>query len=116
MCNKTFEKILEERINKCITTLNAKSEEYATSDRLHNFKVAGEVQGCTPVKALGGMMAKHTVSVYDLINDFEQGKDIPIELWNEKIGDSINYLLLLDALIQEHMMNNPIDTRRDVKL
>ncbi len=32
---------------------------------------------CTPVKALGGMMSKHTVSVYDLIDDYEQGKVIP---------------------------------------
>ena len=33
---------------------------------------------------------------------FEEGADIPIELWDEKIGDSINYLLLLTALIHEH--------------
>ena len=116
MTQETFEKIIAERIEKCLETLNVKSDEYATSDRLHNFKVAAEIQNCTPIKALGGMMAKHTVSVYDLINDFEQGKDIPIELWNEKIGDSINYLLLLDALINEHMMHNPIEKKRDVKL
>ena len=107
MDKETFDKVLAGRIAKCINTLSAKADEYATSDRLHNFKVAGEVQGCTPVKALGGMMCKHTVSVYDLINDFDKGKDIPVEMWNEKIGDSINYLLLLDALIQEHEMLNP---------
>lgn len=104
MRNELFEKLLEERINKCKDTLVVKANEYATTDRLHNFKVAGELQGCTPVKALGGMMCKHTVSVYDLINDFEEGKTIPIEMWNEKIGDSINYLLLLNALINEDMM------------
>ena len=70
-------------------------------DRLHNFKVAGKLQKCTPVKALGGMMAKHTVSVYDLIDDYEQGKAISKEMWAEKIGDSINYLLLLTALLEE---------------
>lgn len=116
MNNVIFEKVLKERINKCLETLNVKANEYATSDRLHNFKVAGELQGCTPIKALGGMMCKHTVSVYDLINDFEQGKTIPIEMWNEKIGDSINYLLLLNALINEHLMDNPIEKRRDVRL
>lgn len=121
MNREEFGLVLAERIDKCLATLNIKEDEYATSDRLHNFKVAGEVQGCTPIKALGGMMCKHTVSVYDLINDFEMGKDIPIEMWNEKIGDSINYLLLLDALIQEHMMRKPndlshVDTRREVRL
>ena len=97
-----FNEIVENRIVKCLDVLCAKSDEYATEDRLHNFKVAAGIQNCTPIKALAGMMCKHTVSVYDLINDFEAGKKIPIELWNEKIGDSINYLLLLTALIEEY--------------
>ena len=50
-------------------------------------------------------MCKHTVSVYDLINDFESGKNISIDLWNEKIGDSINYLLLLNAMVIEHELD-----------
>lgn len=60
------------------------------------------MQKCTPVKALGGMMSKHTVSVYDLIEDYEQDKVISKEIWAEKIGDSINYLLLLTALLEEN--------------
>ena len=51
------------------------------------------------------MMCKHTVSIYDLINDFENGNSIPIDLWNEKIGDSINYLLLLNAMVIEHELD-----------
>ena len=50
-------------------------------------------------------MCKHTVSIYDLINDAEIGKDIPLEMWDEKIGDSINYLLLLNALVREGANN-----------
>lgn len=97
-----FNKITDSRIQKCLDVLCKKAGEYATDDRLHNFKVAAELQGCTPIRALSGMMCKHTVSVYDLINEFEEGTDIPLELWEEKIGDSINYLLLLTALIHEH--------------
>ena len=41
----------------------------------------------------------------DLINDFEHGKNISIDLWNEKIGDSINYLLLLNAMVIEHELD-----------
>lgn len=82
-----------------IGTLSAKAAEYASDgDRLHNFKVAGAVEGISAIQALGGMMAKHTVSVYDMIGS---GKDYPLDLWEEKIKDSINYLLLLWALIQE---------------
>lgn len=101
MRTEQFEEIINKRIEMCKTVLCNKADEYATDDRLHNFKVAGELQSCTPVKALGGMMAKHTVSVYDLIDDYEQGKATSKEMWAEKIGDSINYLLLLTAMLEE---------------
>ena len=110
MQTEQFENIINNRIEKCKSVLCSKAEEYATDDRLHNFKVAGELQKCTPVKALGGMMAKHTVSVYDLIEDYEQGKEISPKMWAEKIGDSINYLLLLTALLVER---NTIEVPQD---
>ena len=72
MNNEMFNKVTEERIKKCIDVMCKKSDEYSTdSDKLHNFKIAGALQGCSDIKALGGMMCKHTVSIYDLINDFE---------------------------------------------
>ena len=55
------------------THTRCKSLEYATEDRLHTFKVAAEIQNCTPIGALGGMMVKHTVSVYDLIRKHDLG-------------------------------------------
>lgn len=103
-----FEEVINNRIETCKSVLCSKAEEYATDDRLHNFKVAGKLQKCTAVKALGGMMAKHTVSVYDLIDDYEQGKAISQEMWAEKIGDSINYLLLLTALLEEDKNFEPM--------
>ena len=96
-----FTYVLESTLDKCIQTLGVKAGEYATEDRLHNFKVAAKLQNCTPITALAGMMAKHTVSVYDLVQRQEQGYTVSRELWDEKIGDSINYLLLLAALVQE---------------
>lgn len=102
MTTEDFDKYIGERIELCKDVLLNKAKEYATEDRLHNFKIAGEMQGCTPVKALAGMMAKHTVSVYDLINNYEKGKKPDWEMWEEKIGDHINYLLLLYALLNEN--------------
>ena len=96
-----FNEVLKTTIQKCVDTLGVKADEYATEDRLHNFKVAAEIQNCTPITALAGMMAKHTVSVYDLIKKQEQGYVVSREMWDEKIGDSINYLILLSALVQE---------------
>lgn len=101
MNTKDFNKVIEDRLSLCKSVLCRKADEYATDDRLHNFKVAANLQGCTPEKALAGMMCKHTVSVYDLINDLENGKCATREMWDEKIGDSLNYLLLLTALLDE---------------
>ena len=82
--------------------LLAKAGEYAADgDRLHNFKRAAHLQGITPVGALSGMMCKHTVSIYDLINGYEEGRAIEPELWDEKIIDNINYLILLRAVLRE---------------
>ncbi len=105
MNSSKFNEIIKTRIQKCMDVLGVKSGEYATDDRLHNFKVAAELQNCTPVAALAGMMAKHTVSVYDLTRKHENGEEISPAMWDEKIGDSINYLLLLTAAIEEEREN-----------
>lgn len=98
MTSERFEKLLDEQLELCRSVLCSKAAEYATEDRLHNFKVAAAVRGNDPKQALAGMMAKHTVSVYDMC---ASGRDYPMELWQEKITDSINYLLLLNALVRD---------------
>lgn len=94
----TFNNVVEEQLKRSTDVLCKKATEYATEDRLHNFKIAASIQHCSQRQALAGMMAKHTVSVYDMCQGNE---DYPIELWNEKITDSINYLLLLRAVVDE---------------
>ena len=99
MNSEWFEKVIKEQIKTCEDVLIGKAKEYATDDdRLHNFKNAAGMMSCDPKEALAGMMAKHTISVYDMCRS---GKDYPIELWNEKITDHINYLLLLKAIVEE---------------
>ena len=102
MTTEKFNEIIHEQISRCEATLCKKADEYATEDRLHNFKQAAALQKCKPETALAGMMCKHTVSVYDMLKGVEEGKHYPVELWDEKIGDSINYLLLLAAMIREN--------------
>lgn len=99
MNNEKFNECLKYMQSVTVDTLTQKAKEYATGgDRLHNFKVAASVQGITPEQALAGMMAKHTVSVYDMIGTAEQ---YPMALWEEKIKDSINYHFLLWAILNE---------------
>lgn len=98
MTTEVFNELIEKQMETCKSVLIKKADEYATTDRLHNFKVAAAVQGISPMEALAGMMAKHTVSVYDMAST---NSDAPLELWNEKITDHINYLLLLWAMVNE---------------
>lgn len=99
MKTEQFNEIIHEQISRSLDVLVVKAKEYATNDRLHNFKVAAALKGETPVQALAGMMAKHTVSVYDMCMTKEINRNM--DTWNEKITDSINYLLILRALIEE---------------
>lgn len=105
MTTPDFNRIITAMIDHCTDTLIHKAKEYATDDRLHNFKQAAHLEKITPTQALGGMMAKHTVSVYDMI---ASGETYPLELWDEKIGDSINYLLLLRAMVEEEASKLPM--------
>ena len=96
---KDFERVTEERIGDCRGTLGCKGGEYATDrDRLHNFKVAAALLGVPAKQALWGMAAKHIVSISDMCMSPE---NFPLDLWDEKIGDAICYLLLLNAVVKE---------------
>ena len=106
MNTTTFERLFEEQVNRSRSVLVSKAKEYATEDRLHNFKVAAALEGKTQEQALAGMMAKHTVSVYDMA---ESGLAYPIDLWQEKITDHINYLFLLNAIVREERQCQWID-------
>ena len=76
------DKIIQEMIDKCLRVLKAKAEGYSTDeDVFHNFKVAAGLQGCSVTQALAGMMTKHTVSVYDMINS---GQAYAPDIWDEK--------------------------------
>ena len=99
MNNEEFHSVVDNQIKTCVEILDSKSSEYAEDgDRLHNFKIAAKLQECSVQQALAGMMAKHTISIYDMCRSNET---YPEELWLEKITDSINYLLLLKASLVE---------------
>jgi hypothetical protein len=99
MDHARFNKVLEDEIQRVTDILGIKSGEYASdSDKLHNFKASASLQGITPIEALRGKMAKHTISIYDMI---ASKQPYSVEKWDEKITDHINYLILLRALVIE---------------
>ena len=97
MDSSTFQTCLEDQFKRVSEVLSAKAGEYADDDdRLHNFTIAASLQGVTPKQALAGMMAKHTVSIYDMALSEDS---FSLAQWDEKLTDHINYLILLRALV-----------------
>lgn len=98
---KRFDEILHKTVSSTVKTLASKAKEYTKGDRLYNFKRAAGIQETTPEKALLGMWSKHLVSILDLIEGTLPATEA---ILNEKIGDTINYLILLKALlIEQHI-------------
>ena len=92
---KEFNDVVVSQTERCKSLLTAKGSEYSpkaakgtSADRLAHFKKAAVVMNSTPKSALMGMLSKHLISVSDMCTE-------------EKITDSINYLLILRALIEE---------------
>lgn len=99
MNQEEFEQVFERQINKSRDVLVTKAREYASdNDRLHNFKVSSAFQGNTPEQALWGFATKHFVSISDMVRS---GDFYPTEVWDEKLGDALNYLILLRAQVFE---------------
>ena len=89
-----------ELVNHCLDLLDSKKADYATADYFHTFRTAAELQEITPLQALGGMAAKHVASVFKLFNEHAEGREISREMWMEKLGDVINYLLIAWAWLE----------------
>lgn len=116
MDTDTFADVIAAQIRICEDVLIDKRREYvpeeAGHDVFHNFRVAAAMQRTTMRKALAGMMAKHSVSIYDMCLDDDYQ---PHEKWIEKITDHINYLLILRAMIYEETLNHDYKTQEMLK-
>jgi hypothetical protein len=112
MQHADFKQVFERQIKMCEEVLIKKATEYQTdTDVLHNFRVAAELQGISLAMALSGMMAKHSVSIYDMCQEpdifFTQDQ------WDEKITDHINYLILLRAIVRENQVERSVQAFAD---
>lgn len=101
MTPQAFERVLADRFRKTRDLLATKGAHYGPQDRLANFKKAGALMGCRPERACFGFLAKHLVSIADLVAQQAAGVDTPVPLWEEKIGDAVAYLVLMEALLLE---------------
>lgn len=107
MNTELYNKLLVEMLERTREVLGAKAKEYVRNgDRLHNFKRAAAISGCSPIEAWKGMWMKHVVSVLDMLDDLKADKHHPMSLWREKLGDTRNYLFLLEPLLVETEKGN----------
>lgn len=111
---KIFNDVVKAQLERSEQLLTGKGREYAEGaeandgvDRLAHFKKAAALQSETPEQAAFGMLAKHLVSVSDMVASDEA---YTLEHWNEKITDSINYLLIIRAIVEEKEMARPHGT------
>lgn len=99
--------IINNRLEKTKELLLIKGKEYVRNeDRLHNFRRASEMERKSMPRVLHGMLQKHLVSYYDMLDDIDSGKMPRKDLVDEKIGDIVVYFLLQEAVIKETINKN----------
>ena len=99
MKTERFNEIVEEQVERIKGVLIKKADEYnLEKDRLGFFKRSAAFANETPEQALYGFLLKHLQSITDMV---QSGKEYPKELWQEKITDAMNYLVLLLGLLED---------------
>ena len=99
MNQSTFEKLIIDRSLTIERTLVSKGEEYApgSDNPFHNFDECAKINDITAEQALWGFMMKHFISIKDMVSSASAYSP---EVIDEKIGDMINYLILLEGIMK----------------
>lgn len=100
MTKEMFDDFVESELNLIKKILTNKGNEYSPEiDRLKFFKTDFDGNLINnPKSLLWGMVVKHLISLKNMcLSD----KKYDIEIWAEKIIDTINYLIILNALVAE---------------
>lgn len=99
MTTPDFNNVVEAQLERIKNVLVRKQAEYnLDDDRLSVFKHGAGISEESPEQVLYGFMLKHIISITDMINS---KKAYTEELWNEKITDICNYLILLQGLLKD---------------
>jgi len=112
MDSETLNRIIENRCQRIKAVLSIKNKEYAPNrDALHNFKRGGKMLDKTPESILIGFWMKHIISILDIVDSLPLNAapgQVNLEMLDEKIGDAVNYLILLESLIIERNELKPV--------
>lgn len=92
------------RITNILDILKAKGEIYTKDNRFENFNKASDILQQEPEQILIEFMTKHLVWLLDYVKNLmpmSTPTEKEEEEIDEKIGDIINYLLILNAMLHE---------------
>ena len=107
MSGEDFDDLVRRRCDLIKAVLTTKAGEYASvDDRFHNFKNSVGLSFHTgPEKIAWEFAVKHFRSLKDIMDHVETGYNgYPTEdMIEEKIGDAINYLILIEGMIKERI-------------
>jgi len=101
MTLEQFNKFARAELDKVMQTLEVKSAEYARIDAFSNIRGVAAVMETSMPLAVKALVAKHLVSINQFLNDMEEGVFQCNGVWREKIGDTIVYLLILQAIVYQ---------------
>ena len=100
MNKETFEKYKNHLLKKAVKVRSAKEEEYhSTTDLIGSFRKIASFRNKRVAPTIMTLVGKQFVSLSEMVDDADTV--YPIEVWEEKLVDSINYLLKLYAAIRE---------------
>ena len=115
-----FNFVVDETLDDIRKLLISKGSEYVPEDatgRFHNFVKGAAFNEQLPTEALWGYLTKHLVSLSDMVK--VPSNDTPLAKWDEKINDSIAYLLLLKGIVfetSEMTLNKQKDPIKDIPI
>lgn len=104
-----FDTFLEETFERIRLVLASKGNEYVANDaksRFHNFDISAAFKSESSEQALWGFVTKQLVSLSDMVKC--DSTSYPIDLWDEKLGDVINYMILLRGIVH-HKHDRKVD-------
>ena len=107
MTQKDFtEKIVNKRIESISSSLIKKNNEYASiGDVFEAFKAGARLSLHDTKEAVAWeFMVQHLQSIQQIVSNYENNKKLPdVLLLEEKFGDAINYLILLEGMFKENI-------------
>lgn len=103
MNTQRFNEIVTEIHLKCKSVLVDRAKYYADEDRFRNFKNIARIKSTSKYDALFGMFLKHFEAWMKFMEDGVH--ETPLDQWEEKIVDMINYLTLCLGMVKEDYDN-----------